>query len=90
MKLTVEEKEVAARRETGNVAAYEEFLKGWEHHRRFTSDDLAKAIQSFKKATEFDPNYGRAYAALALTYWNGSSVGIVGKGLGVPWAEARL
>jgi adenylate cyclase len=91
VKLTDEEKEVAAQRGTRNVAAYEEFLKGWEHHlRRFTSNDLAEAIQCFKKATELDPNYGRAYAALALTYWNGSSVGIVGRGLRVPWAEARL
>ena len=78
------------RRGTRNVAAYEEFLKGWEHYLRFTSDDLAGAIQSFKKAIELDPNYGRAYAALALTYWSGSNIGIVRKGLGVPYAEARL
>ncbi len=90
VKLTVEEKETAARRETENVAAYVEYLKGWEHYLRFTSDDLAGAIQSFKKATELDPNYGRAYAALALTYWSGSNVGIVSKGLGLPYSEARL
>ena len=91
VKLTDEEKEVAVQRGTRNVAAYEEFLKGWEHYlRRFTSDDLAKAVQYFKKATDLDPNYGRAYAALALTYWIGSSVGIAGRGLRVPWAEARL
>jgi TolB-like protein/Flp pilus assembly protein TadD len=90
VKLTVEERETAARRETRNVAAYEEFLKGWERYLRFRSDDLAGAVQSFKKATELDPNYQRAYAALALTYWSGSNIGIVRKGLGVPYAEARL
>ena len=89
-KLRAEGKETAGQRETDNVAAYDEFLRGWEHYLRFTSDDLALAVQSFKKAIEFDPNYGRAYAALALTYWSGSNVGIVRKGLGVPYGEARL
>ena len=90
VKLTAGENEKTARRGTKNVAAYEEFLRGWEHYLRFTSDDLAKAIRSFKKAIALDPNYGRAYAALALTYWSGSNIGGLRKGLGVPYVEARL
>jgi adenylate cyclase len=48
--------EEADRGATHNVAAYEEFLKGWEKYLQFTSDDFAKAIQHFKKAVELDPN----------------------------------
>jgi TolB-like protein len=74
---------------TKNVAAYDEFLKGWERYLRFTSDDFAKAIQHFKKATDFDPNYGRSYAALSLTYYSGSYGALIKK-LGVSFTEARL
>ena len=45
------------------------FLKGWEHYLRQTPEDFQAAIADFKKAAELDPNYGRAYAALAATYW---------------------
>lgn len=74
---------------TKNVAAYDEFLKGWEKYLRYTSDDFAKAIQHFKKAIELDPKYGRAYAALALTYFSGS-YGALSKSLGVTYVGARL
>ncbi len=90
VKLAAGENGKTARRGTENVAAYEEFLKGWGYYLRFTSDDLAKAIQSFKGAIALDPNYAQAYAALALTYWSGSNIGVVSKGLGVPYIEARL
>jgi adenylate cyclase len=90
VKLTAGENEKTARRGTENVAAYEEFLKGWGHYLRFTSDDLAKAIQLFKAAIALDPNYGQANAALALTYWSGSNIGMVSRGLGLPYIEARL
>ena len=74
---------------TENVAAYDEFLKGWEKYLRFTSDDFAKAIQHFKNAVELDPKYGRAYAALALTYFSGSHGALI-KSLGVTYVGARL
>jgi TolB-like protein len=69
VKLTVAEREHDLRRETDNILAYEYYLKGLEHYRRFTSDDLRKSVSYFKKAIELDPNYGRVYAALALAYW---------------------
>jgi adenylate cyclase len=64
-------------------------LKGWEKYLQFTADDFAKAAQHFKTAIELDPKYGRAYAALALTYWNGS-YGALSKKLGVKYRGARL
>lgn len=74
---------------TKNIAAYDEFLKGWERYLRFTSDDFAKAIQHFKKAVELDPSYGRAHAALSLTYFSGSFGALI-KNLGVTYVGARL
>ncbi len=68
VKLTAGEKKHVARKETDNIAAYDAFLQGWEHYLRLTADDFAKAVPYFEKAVELDPNYGRAYAALALTY----------------------
>jgi TolB-like protein/Flp pilus assembly protein TadD len=74
---------------TENIAAYDEFLKGWEKYLRFTSEDFAEAIQHFKNAVELDPKYGRAYAALALTYFSGSYGALIKK-LGVTYVGARL
>ena len=70
LKLIAGEKERVARKETDNILAYEAFLKGWEHYRRFTRDDFAKALPYFRKAIDLDPTYGRAHAALAALYFN--------------------
>jgi TolB-like protein/Flp pilus assembly protein TadD len=69
VKLTASEQGQVARRGTSNVAAYDAFLKGWEHYRRLTPEDFAKAIPYFEEAIELDTHYGRAHAALALIYW---------------------
>jgi TolB-like protein/class 3 adenylate cyclase len=69
VKLTGVEQKKVARKETDNIAAYDAFLKGWGHYLRQTPDDFVKAISYFEKSIELDPNYGRAYAAVALTYW---------------------
>jgi adenylate cyclase len=71
LKLTGGEQKQVTRKETDNIAAYDAFLKGWGHYQRHTPKDWAKAVSYFKKAIEFDPNYSRAYAALAsLYYWS--------------------
>ena len=44
-------------------------LKGWEHYLRQTPEEFQAAIVDFTKATEIDPNYGRAWAALAAIHW---------------------
>jgi len=75
LKLTAAELEHTKSKDTENVEAYDAFLKGWEHYQRFTPEDFSDAISHFKRAIELDPNYGRAYAALALTYWMGSGQG---------------
>jgi adenylate cyclase len=54
--------------ETSVPAAYDAFLRGWLHLRRDTPDDYAGAIPYLEEATKLDPDYGRAYAALAMAY----------------------
>ena len=73
VELTKDDRERVARRGTENTQAYDVFLKGWQHYLRQTPEDFRAAIVQFKKAAELDPNYGRAYAALAATYWEAST-----------------
>jgi len=89
VKLTANEKERVAKKGTDNVAAYDFFLRGWGHYLRLTPQDFPKAIDSFKKAIELDPNYGRAYAALSAVYWDAALMLPLLKGLGISWFEAR-
>ena len=69
VQLTTGDQERAARKGTRNAQAYDAFLQGWHHYLRETPEDFREAIPHFKKAVELDPKYGRAYAALAATYW---------------------
>jgi len=55
--------------ETNSPEAYDAFLRGWAHYRLSTPDDSVKSISYLKNAIKLDPNFGRAHAALAATYW---------------------
>ena len=90
VKLVGNEQELLVQKGTDNVAAHDEFLKGWGHYLRLTPADFVKAAASFKKAIELDPNYGRAYAALALVCWTGTADLALLQGLAISWQEARL
>jgi TolB-like protein/class 3 adenylate cyclase/Flp pilus assembly protein TadD len=68
VKLTSGEQEQVVRKHTDNISAYDAFLQGRAHYAQRTPDDLAKAVAYFEKAVELDPNYGQAFAALALSY----------------------
>lgn len=54
-------------RYTSNVEAYDLFLRGQEIYFRQDPDDNARAQELFGRAIVLDPNFARAYAALALT-----------------------
>ncbi len=78
-----------ARKETGNPEAYDAFLKGWALYRRKKRDDFAQAVSYLEEAVGLDPEYSRAYAALALAYSKGARRGW-NRSLNLSYGEAWL
>ncbi|MGA7178136.1 MAG: winged helix-turn-helix domain-containing protein [Thiobacillaceae bacterium] len=68
--LTDQERKRLDHRYTSNVEAYDLFLRGQQATVRQDPDDNARAQELFGKAIALDPNFARAYAALALTCIN--------------------
>jgi TolB-like protein/Tfp pilus assembly protein PilF len=62
-----EEMEVT-RSATSDPEAYQAYLKGRYYWNRRTTENLRKAIEQFKTATERDPNYALAFVGLADCY----------------------
>ena len=54
---------------TSNAAAHDAYLQGLSFYLRNTPADNAKAEPHFKRAAELDPDFKRAYAALAKVYY---------------------
>lgn len=58
-----------ARTDTIDPEARDSYVKGWESYQRDTPEEFVIAVAHFRRATRLDPEYRRAYAALAATYW---------------------
>jgi eukaryotic-like serine/threonine-protein kinase len=56
------------RRETKSVEAYESFARGMMNLRLASRDSIERAIAAFERATEHDPEYALAWAALGGAY----------------------
>jgi TolB-like protein len=69
LKLTKAEQDALIDKGTNNIQAYDEFLKGWQGYRLLTKEGFAAAKVHLEKAVELDPEFARAYAALAILYW---------------------
>jgi adenylate cyclase len=65
--LSRQETERLARRTTNNLAAYDAFQEGQRQAKISTPDSIREAQAAYRKAIELDPDYGRAYGALAYT-----------------------
>ena len=65
VRLVPGEKQDIERNPTGNVEAYNSYLKGRQLFHAFTRSYLLLAKEMFAKAVELDPNYARAYAGMA-------------------------
>jgi TolB-like protein len=89
VKLTDNGQRLLAQKETNNIEAYDAFLKGSDLTILMDPDRHAEAIPWFEKAVKLDPNYSRAYAALAVTYWEGAFLGFQRK-LGISYRLARI
>lgn len=72
IELSPHEKRNRERRQTGNIAAYDAYLRGWGHLLRKTPEDAATSVAFFKEALALDPDYPSAHAALAQAYWDNS------------------
>jgi len=66
--LTGEEKQKLAKRGTNNAEAYEVYLRGRFYWNQFTGESLFKALESYHKAIELDPDYALAYVGVADFY----------------------
>ncbi len=68
VKLLGEEKAKLLKRHTGNLDAYDLYLKGRYFWNRRTEADIKKSIEYFNQAIHTDPRYALAYAGLADSY----------------------
>jgi len=57
-----------ARRRTGNVEAYQSYLKARYSLNQRTREGITRSIDYFQRAIELDPKYALAYAGLAEAY----------------------
>jgi adenylate cyclase len=83
LKLTASEQKALADKGTDNPLAYEEYLKGWENYRQHTNESFARAKVYLEKAVELDPEFARAYAALAVLYFKAVQTAGLKQGLGL-------
>lgn len=51
-----------------NIDAYNHYLKGKYYFNKWTPFNAEKAVESFKKAIEIEPNFDDAYASMADAY----------------------
>jgi serine/threonine-protein kinase len=68
LKLSGEQEQQLAKRETVNLQAYELVLKGNFYAEKRGSNDLKKAGEYYQQAIAIDPNYALAYAELSANY----------------------
>jgi TolB-like protein/Tfp pilus assembly protein PilF len=68
LKLSGESEKAFAKTFTVNNDAYALYLKGRYHFAKRTKADVERSVEYFKQATEVDPNFGLAYAAMADSY----------------------
>ncbi|MBR9988149.1 MAG: tetratricopeptide repeat protein [Gemmatimonadetes bacterium] len=64
--LSPEEKTRISREPTGNVEAYQLYLKGRHCFLRFTDDSMRQGITYFERATDLDQQYALAHASVAM------------------------
>lgn len=66
--LTDDARRALVRTPTGDVRAYDAYLRGRQAFHAFRRDAFHKACEMFARAIEIDPGYARAYAGLADCY----------------------
>jgi len=85
--LSPEEQQRIAAIPTGNMAAYDAFLRGRQLERRGGDDNDRAALALFREATDLDPEFAAAWAARARTVLELRETGFRGE---IPREEAFL
>jgi len=67
---------------TGDIEAYDLYLRGRHDRTRPTQERLEQALYYFKEAIQRDPNFANAYSGLAETYVNLGNFGYVSEAEG--------
>jgi serine/threonine protein kinase/tetratricopeptide (TPR) repeat protein len=68
LKLSGEEQRRLLKKSTENPEAYQLYAKGRFYLNKRTSDGIDSALANFQQAVMVDPNYARAYVAIAESY----------------------
>ena len=58
------------RKPTDDLDAYDNYLRGVEHHQKFTNEDMKKARSYLENAIALDPEFSMPYPWLALVHLN--------------------
>jgi serine/threonine-protein kinase len=66
--------QVAVRRQTENLSAYQSYLEGRYHYQQMSPSDVARGRACFERAIELDPTYAAPYASLAECHIYASSL----------------
>ena len=66
--LAVGDREQTGHEKTKDYVAYDKYLKGREHYRKYTEHDNEQAIEYFNAALAIDPGYSNAMAGLGDAY----------------------
>jgi serine/threonine protein kinase/tetratricopeptide (TPR) repeat protein len=74
LRLKGDEKNRLTKRSTVSVDAYRFYLQGRYFWNKYTEEGWTKAIEYFKQAIGIDPNYALAWAGLADSYYQLSSL----------------
>ena len=90
LKLSGNENKGVVKHYTNSNEAYQLVLKGRFYYARRTKDDMFKSIELFKQAVQIDPNFARAYVAIAESYFTMPSYPYASPEECVPQAKAAL
>jgi non-specific serine/threonine protein kinase len=74
--LSPQEMQNIDKKPTGDLTAYDCYLKGRDYYYQYTKPANENAIELFKKALELDDCYAQAYAGLCDAYAHRSSYGL--------------
>jgi serine/threonine-protein kinase len=68
LRLSGEEQQKLAKRDTTNAEAYQFYLRGRYFWNKRTAEGIKKALEQFQQAIDRDPNYALGYVGLADCY----------------------